>query len=49
MLELVVMTRLIMGGGVRVTEVVIGIDRLIIHLHVYADILQVDITVYPIL
>ena len=44
--EQVMMTRLIMGCGVRVTELVTGVDRLTIHLHVYADILRVDVTVY---
>ena len=47
--ECVILTRLIMGGGVRVTEVVTGVDRLTIHLQMYADILRVDITAYPIL
>ena len=45
----VMMTRLIMGYGMRVTELVTGVDQLTIHLHVYADILHVDVTVYPIL
>lgn len=45
--ERVVITRLVMNCGVKVTEVVTGIDFLTIHLQVYADMLKVDLTIYP--
>ena len=40
-------TRLVIGVGVHVTEVVAGLNRLIVHMDVYAHVLAVKITVYP--
>ena len=45
--ERVVLTRLVINCGVKVTEVVTGTDFLTIHLQVYADVLKVDLTIYP--
>ena len=45
--EKVVLTRLVMNCGVKVTEVVTRIDFLTIHMQVYADVLKVDLTIYP--
>ena len=41
------LTRLVVGVGVHVTEVVAGLDRLTVHMDVYAHVLVVKITVYP--
>ena len=43
----VILTRLILTEGVRLTELVAGIDRVMLHLMVYADVLKVDVTTYP--
>ena len=41
------LTRLVIGVGVHVTQVVASLDRLTVHMDVYVDILVVKITVYP--
>lgn len=47
LIEGVVMFRLVVGDGVRVTETVGGLGRITLHLLVYADVLVIDTTVYP--
>ena len=44
--EGILLTRLVIGRGVHVTEVITSIERLIVHVDVYSDILFVDTTVY---
>ena len=45
----IVMTRLVVSEGIRVTEVVAGVGRLTVHMDLYADVLSVRRTIYPIL
>ena len=42
----VLLTRLVIGVGVHVTQVVAGLNRLTVHMDVYADILVVNTTLY---
>ena len=43
----ILLTRLVIGVGVHVTQVVAGADRCTMHMDVYADVLVVMITMYP--
>ena len=43
----VLLTRLVVGSGVHMTEVVSGINRCTIHMDIYANVLVVRITKYP--
>ena len=45
----IVMTRLVVSEGIRVTQVVAGVGRLTVHMDLYGDVLSVRRTVYPIL
>ena len=47
MSEGILLTRLIMGRGVNLMELVTSTERLTIHVDVYSDTLFVDTTVYP--
>ena len=47
MSEGILLTRLIMGRGVNLIELVTSTERLTIHVDVYSDTLFVDTTVYP--
>ena len=40
-------TRLVVGVGVHVTQVVTGLTRLTVHADVYGDVLAVRHTLYP--
>ena len=43
----VLLVRLVVNKGVRVTEFVTGMGRSIIHAEVYGDVLVVATTIYP--
>ena len=43
------LTRLTVGVGVYVTQVVVGTHRCTLHMDIYADVLVARITVYPML
>ena len=45
----VLITRLIVGPGIQIAEMVFGATRLTIHLNIYGSVLVVTITNYPIL
>ena len=45
----IVMTRLVVSEGIRVTQVVAGVGRLTVHMDLYGDVLSVWRTIYPIL
>ena len=45
----VLITRLIVGPGIQIVEVVSGATRLTVHMNIYGHILVVRITNYPIL
>ena len=45
----IVITRLVVGVGLRMTQVVAGVGRLTVHVDVHGDVLSVRRTTYPIL
>ena len=45
--EGVLLSRLVVGAGVEVTEVITNVERLIVHAEVYGNVLVVNTDVYP--